>query len=1706
MRRKLALFLSLVLLIGLLPARALAVDGDTVSDISNTGITIQADAGYNKPATASGVYQAGSGTLTWNSEERTVTLDSATINAGPGSACALGLSGTSDSEIKIVLIGENTLVGGTVSAGSSGISAQNYTLRFSGDGTLAVTGGAADTGISSGIECNQLVIEAGSKITALGGDGKRSYGVYPHTKLDIGGTLLASSGDATASSSGMDAPSSSGVYGKLASSSTTIETSILVRKGGRLEAGFTEEGPSSKNKYGIEWAGIGFFLTCEGTILAYGQSCAIGSSPKFENKIKCRIDTTGTGNSLQVADVTFASSAKYAEITPVVVKDPITANLFNVKNGTEPLDFSATTPAVLGAYKAAPYALSVERVGCTEDETGEVSLVITPSGGETTNAANEAKDAGDYTVAVKAAGGTKYAANSTALTLGTVRIEKAQVTLSGLDVPVVRVGSSTTTVDIDVSQAVVVDKGGKAIDGLTVSGTVTGTYASVNTEGDKVPVTVDVSQAGLSDNMNYELVAPTNVTGKVVGKKTLTAADFGFRTGENIIVYGTFVTPYFPLGVADTPELVSASFLEDVVVPPDAFMQEGPEEVHLTYAGSDGTTFVDKYPVNAGTYRLLLSVSETESYAAATDLEIGTLIIEPVPVYIYYIADESEELTQVYDGTTNVSADNIQSIKGALIVTRTDDGERIEGLSIDSSGASFRLASKNVGDVSVIVDGLKLKGDTRNYVLDSGAPVVWVEITPKPVTLTAAAPENLVYAPGMIEAGFADLSGCYLNPDGTVKNVTAAGIVSGDDVQIRLTAGAKIGVSNAEVGEEVDVTFNGLVLGGDDGKNYELSAQPASVKATIQKATIENLVEPQKLLSIEGHDPNSPLTDTYSFADLLPADDSQLASASVTFEAQTGGNLGEVTGAVADGALTLTFKEPAKDKNYKGTIKVSGLAYYNDFTVSLDYKLTDQAVAVATKAEYKAVYSGNPVAVATDGKTIDGLTMVLNPAEAKVATMSIVGTAPVLHVTDSDKASAFVIHVTFEGGTYAEMDIPVKAAISRAAAPAGLTIKAVPTEVKSFFDTQVELEITTPGIEGEEITLTTSTEKALTPAKSGSAYKATDTIRLTEVPGTDESGRPVEIAPVGYKVSWSHPDYEHTWKEVEVPVTKSVPVLLITPDGTDGYDGGTQITLTIDCASETDLKRMEVRVTAGSLTLTKVTDGKYTATLPNTTADYDFDIFAAGVPVNEDGTHIGISVTRVAAAPVESVAVSPATASVKAGETVTLIPTVTPSAAGHDILWSSSNTSVATVSANGVVTGVRAGTATITVTAGGKSASCTVTVTPGSGGDTPAVPSTPSGSDTPSSPTVSTDKNTEDGTTTTDTTAKPSATIKDGTASTTVNPGMGSEIVKQAEQNKSDNVVIAPEVKGDVSKTEVSIPAKTVEEIGNKTEASLTVSTPVADVVIPNEALGDLAKSGGSVNVTAERTGNTVELSVTAGGEAVSSVPGGLKVTVPAEEAKPGTVAVLVHEDGTREVIRKSVAVDDSVTIPLDGSAKIEIVDNSKSFPDVPATNWEADAVTFAAAHELFNGDEKGNFNPSQPMSRGMLAVVLHNMERNPAQALTGTFGDVDDSQWYAEGVAWAASKGIVGGYGNGQFGPNDPITREQLAVMLWRYAGSPTGASKDLEFNDSEKVSSYATDAMRWAVENGIINGKGGGILDPGGEATRAETAQMLKNFLEKQ
>lgn len=176
------------------------------------------------------------------------------------------------------------------------------------------------------------------------------------------------------------------------------------------------------------------------------------------------------------------------------------------------------------------------------------------------------------------------------------------------------------------------------------------------------------------------------------------------------------------------------------------------------------------------------------------------------------------------------------------------------------------------------------------------------------------------------------------------------------------------------------------------------------------------------------------------------------------------------------------------------------------------------------------------------------------------------------------------------------------------------------------------------------------------------------------------------------------------------------------------------------------------------------------------------------------------------------------------------------------------------------------------------------------------------------------------------------------------------------------------------------------------------------------------------------------------------------------------------------------------------------------TFADVKAGAWYADAVSWAAEKGIINGYDNGLFSPNNDTTREEFSVMLWRCAEKPTSPNPLlTFSDKDRIGGYAQdAIAWASQKGIINGYDNGSFRPNDDITREQLAVMLWRYADSPAPPNLLLTFSDTDKISSYAQDALRWAVDKGIIKGNGNGALNPTGKATRAEVAQMLKNYMD--
>ena len=174
-------------------------------------------------------------------------------------------------------------------------------------------------------------------------------------------------------------------------------------------------------------------------------------------------------------------------------------------------------------------------------------------------------------------------------------------------------------------------------------------------------------------------------------------------------------------------------------------------------------------------------------------------------------------------------------------------------------------------------------------------------------------------------------------------------------------------------------------------------------------------------------------------------------------------------------------------------------------------------------------------------------------------------------------------------------------------------------------------------------------------------------------------------------------------------------------------------------------------------------------------------------------------------------------------------------------------------------------------------------------------------------------------------------------------------------------------------------------------------------------------------------------------------------------------------------------------------------------FSDVDADAWYAEAVMYCREHNLMAGIGNNQFAPESSLTRAQFATVLYRIEGTPAVTGTDAFTDTPDGAWYSDAVLWASQQDLISGYGGGLFGPNDPVSREQMTTIFWRYAGSPTadGASN---YNDEAEIASYAAVAVDWASVNNIVAPASAGVFAPKSNATRAHVAAALMNYSRSQ
>ena len=334
---------------------------------------------------------------------------------------------------------------------------------------------------------------------------------------------------------------------------------------------------------------------------------------------------------------------------------------------------------------------------------------------------------------------------------------------------------------------------------------------------------------------------------------------------------------------------------------------------------------------------------------------------------------------------------------------------------------------------------------------------------------------------------------------------------------------------------------------------------------------------------------------------------------------------------------------------------------------------------------------------------------------------------------------------------------------------------------------------------------------------------------------------------------------------------------------------------------------------------------------------------------------------------------------------------------------------------------------------------------------------------------------------------KPSAST--GKTETTTNPD--GSVTKT--ETKSDGTVteITTNKDGSTAKTETNPDGSSKTEVKDASGSIGTVKTDkngqaTAETTLSSKAVEDAKKNGEAVKapveVEASRDSNTaptvkVELPKNAGETAVE---------IPVSNVKPGTVAVLVHPDGTEEIVKNSLPTEDSIRLTMDGSATVKIMDNSKDFIDTRA-HWAKDAIDFVSARGLVNGMSDTIYAPNNSTTRAQLWTIL--ARQNDAD-LTG------GSIWYEKAQNWAKNKGVSDGAN-----PNVAINRAQMVTMLWRAMVQPAAAS-GASFADVPADSYYAQ-AVAWAIENGITAGVGNGKFDPDAACTRGQIATFLYRYM---
>ena len=1144
--------------------------------------------------------------------------------------------------------------------------------------------------------------------------------------------------------------------------------------------------------------------------------------------------------------------------------------------------------------------------------------------------------------------------------------------------------------------------------------------------------------------------------------------------------------------------------------------------------GSDGPTPSGTYRAGSGTLEwdlTTLTITLTNATINATNAQYGNALEIPPPT------SGNPEIKIVLNGTNTITGKNIETGYMTSTGIYSDCPLRISGTGTLTATGGSAASGASTGidcfgltvEQGATVNAIGGNAGSHSYGVSSSAEVIVAG------TLNATAESGNPPMGMLVNHGLVVEEGGVLTVCGNTARYTSYGInFNNSDMPITVN-GTLIAVAFAPFGNKNASYQNKVIIKGSDNESgtdlYGFLTNPVSFPATYNAKNPKYIIitpdskTPQADLTITGK-PEGTIHygDTFTLGTSGGSGEGAVtwsASGAAEVDANTGAvtvtGVGDVTitatkagdDAYMEAAATCTFTSekaapsvgnvtcsaaihPGTDPatitlthsgTTGGTVRLAGSTKFEVGTKEYDWIFTPDDTANYTTA-------GGKISLTVTQAALSGITVTTQPAQKTYTvgeTFNPAGMVVTASYADGTEAAVTGYQVQYAGGDAFKIgDTSVtlsytEGSVTKTVALTGLTVSKKTTaplsaEVSARYDDTAEQVFDFSGllpsdcgaVSGVTVSSIASSE-ILASATGDQGTKAVSWALKPELAGEEKSET--------LTVTVSTENYEDITISLKVTATVKTPVAITGVTAQDGtYNGKAHTGYTGTPAAAGYAGEFAITYSGGSA---PVGAGSYTVTIgvPAGDASYTgsvtlaFQVEKAVVTVKADDKTATVGGSR----PELTATVS----GLADGEVLKTQPTL---ACDADMATAGSYAIAASGAAvpdgGNYQTEIVYQPGTLTVRAASPG-------NPGSGG----------GGGSSSSSSATTTTNHSDGSTTTIKTDN-----RTGTVTETTRKPDGSQTVVETQK---DGTVTTTETDKDGNKAEtVAKPdGSSVTTVARKDGASAVVTTDVegnvqADVKLTAAAVSSAQLSGAVVplpipQLQAARDSGTAPIVTvdTGSGEAV-------KVEIPVVEPTPGTVAVIVRADGTEEIIKTSIPTESGVAVEVPDGASLKLVDNGKHFADVSDGNWAADAVEFASARELFSGTSENTFSPELPMTRAMLVTVLARFD--------GT-DTTNGSTWYEKGMEWAVDGGISDG--------NDPdgtVTREQLAVMLWRYAGSPAVDGQALEFADAGQVSDWAQAALCWAVDQGILTGRGGNILAPSGSATRAESAQILKNFLE--